>query len=211
MQTSGLWLLISGIEYRVSLLIIVVRLCVDVVYVLYVCVYCVVLTNVLGRIVVLGNYEGILGFQKCDYEQPECIREMISKRDGAPDMIPVPADIGDSDEAIGQHTAVFNATMKGQYRRKHLDRPFSPTFWSKKRAVLAMVTNWASFYEQLSMRGCEHVSHFPVFPAYLPAVMPGAVIYKSNKDTLCLMCLEGHVSIIDALAAIGAVEGKSTA
>ena len=67
------------------------------------------------------------------------------------------------------------------------------------------MTNWAGFYEQIDVEGCEHISHFPVFSSTMPALIPGAVIYKSSRDTLNIMALQGKPIFVDNLVKVGAV------
>lgn len=55
------------------------------------------------------------------------------------------------------------------------------------------------------MEGCEHMNHFPILGSKMPAVMPGAIIYKSDKNTLNIMAVQGKPVFVDALVKLGAV------
>lgn len=155
-----------------------------------------------------------MGYSKEDFQQPEGIRASLAQRTGAPDVLPVsdsvhsacvppscvsPAELA----ALGKKT---NALLCGQYRRQRIDKPILPSFCARRKAMICVVTNWSGFYEQITMEGCEHLNHFPVFSSSMPAVMPGAVIYKSNKDTMNIMAVQGKPIFVDALVKLGAVD-----
>lgn len=152
-----------------------------------------------------------MGYAKIDFQQPEDIRASIAKREDGPDVLAVPdsvrsasASFSSKDLAdLGRKT---NSLLCGQYRRLRSDKPILPSFCAKRTAITSVVTNWAGFYEQIVMEGCEHMNHFPVFGSKMPAVMPGAIIYKSDKDTLNIMAVQGKPVFVDTLVKLGAVD-----
>lgn len=126
-------------------------------------------------------------------------------------MLPVPStacalsssSISAKDFAVlGKQTS---SLLGGQYKRLRHDKPILPSFCAKRRAVLSFTTNWAGFYEQIVMEDCHHVTHFPVFISNA-AVIPGAVIYKSDSKTLNILAVQGKLEFVDALVKIGAVD-----
>jgi len=149
-----------------------------------------------------GNYEAVVGFCKADFQQPEDIRASITKRNDGPDVLSVPDAMRSATSPLSNKelTALgvkTNAQLCGQYRRLGNDKPILPSFCAKRRAIVSVVTNWAGFYEQIVLQGCEHVKHFPVFFSTMPAVMPGAVIYKSNQNTLNILAVQGKPVFVE--------------
>ena len=155
-----------------------------------------------------------------DYQQPEHIRASITKRQGGPVRLPVPASVRatyatastptasppassqDIVHVLGRDTATL---LRGQYRRLRSDKPILPTFCAKRKSILSFATNWAGFYEQIVLEGSEHVTHFPVFISNA-AIIPGAVIYKSDQDTLNILAVQGKPVFVETLVQLGAVE-----
>ena len=178
--------------------------------------YSIVPTNIFSLLMYIsiyipGNYEGVLGYSKVDFQQPEDIRASIAKRTGGPDMLPVPESVRSSASSFSSKDLAdlgiqTNAMLCGQYTRLRGDKPILPSFCAKRTATTSVVTNWAGFYEQITLEGCEHLNHFPVFFSNMPAVMPGAVIYKSDKNTLNIMAVQGNPVFVDALVKLGAVD-----
>ena len=155
-----------------------------------------------------------MGYCNVDFQRPEDIRASITLRGEAPAVLPVPDTVRSACTSLssvstadmirlGQTTTDL---LRGQYRRVHADKAILPSFWTKRKAINSVVTNWAGFYEQIVLEGCEHVSHCPVFMSNMPAVMPGAVIYKSDKNTLNIMAVQGKRVFVDELIKQGAVE-----
>lgn len=99
---------------------------------------------------------------------------------------------------------IRHAVSNSEWKRKNKDKKLIPGFFAKRKCRLGIITNWSSFYHQITLDRAEHVIHFPLFEPNQPFVIDVAIIFKSSDTNYALMVIARKGSkIVDNLVAKG--------
>lgn len=88
------------------------------------------------------------------------------------------------------------------FRRKFWQKPLAQGFFTRQRSRLSIVTNWSSFYKQITIPGGRHVMHFPMFSPDNTFIMGFGIIFKASETQTALMVVgqRGNTTVQDLVA-----------
>lgn len=93
--------------------------------------------------------------------------------------------------------------------RSVTDGPLLPGFFARQRARISVISNWTSFYGDVTLPGCSQRIHMPIFMEQRTP-MNVAVLYMAEKDNPALMTFEENREshpVMQMLSSRGVVYG----
>ena len=138
-----------------------------------------------------GNYEGTVSYHRADFETPRLIRESIGS----------PVVNGKQD----------GFDIKTSFRRvKTNGSPLLPGFFPRKKARIAIITNWCSFFVPVVLDGCEQELHIPILEVGIPTGLAIIIMYMATPTKMALALFEpANNSMVHNMTSSGLISGTS--